>query len=41
MIMLWNLIAMFMLGAVFTMIRLGQEEAHREIEALRREAHAF
>jgi heme exporter protein C len=41
MIMLWNLIAMFMLAAVFTMIRLGQEEAHREIEALRREAHAF
>jgi heme exporter protein C len=41
MVVLCNLIALFMLGAVFTMLRLRQEESQREIEALRREAHAF
>jgi heme exporter protein C len=41
MIMMWNLFAMFMLGAVFTMIRLRQEETQRELDSLRRMAHAF
>jgi hypothetical protein len=39
--MMWNLFAMFMLGAVFTMIRLRQEETQRELDSLRRMAHAF
>jgi heme exporter protein C len=41
MIMMWNLFAMFMMGTVFTMIRLRQEESQREIDSLRRMAHAF
>jgi heme exporter protein C len=41
MVVLWNLIALYMLAAVFTVIRLGQENSQREIYALRREAHAF
>jgi len=40
-ILLFNLIALYMLGAVFSMIRLNQEDAQREIDSLRREAHAF
>jgi heme exporter protein C len=38
---LGNQIALLMLAAVMTMVRLGQEQAQREIYALRREAHAF
>jgi hypothetical protein len=41
MIMMWNLFAMLMLGTVMTMIRLRQEEVQREIDSLRRLAHAF
>ncbi len=41
MILMWNLFAMLMLGAVFTMLRLRQEETQRELDSLRREAHAF
>jgi heme exporter protein C len=40
-IVLCNLIALFMLGVVFTMLRLRQEEFQREIDSLRRLAHAF
>jgi len=35
-----NLLAMFLLYAVLTMIRLRQEHTMREIDFLRREAHA-
>ena len=38
---LGNLFALCMLGAVFTMIRLRQEETQRELDSLRRMAHAF
>lgn len=38
---LGNLLALCMLAAVFTMIRLRQEETQREIDSLRRLAHAF
>jgi heme exporter protein C len=40
-IVLCNLTALFMLGAIFTMIRLRQEETQRELDSLRRLAHAF
>src|SRR5580693_7227648 len=36
-----NLVAMVLLGAVLTIIRLRDEESQREIEAMRRMAHAF
>jgi heme exporter protein C len=38
---LWNLLAMALLGAVLVMIRLRQEETQREIDSLRRYAHAM
>ena len=38
---LWNLVAMVMLGAVLSAVRLRQEEAQREIDSLRRMAHAL
>lgn len=37
----WNLLALLMLCAVLTMVRLRQEETQREVDSLRREAHAF
>src|SRR5580693_2574612 len=40
-IALWQLLAMVLLGAVLTIIRLRDEESQREIEAMRRMAHAF
>jgi heme exporter protein C len=40
-VMLWNLIAMLLLGTVMTMIRLRQEETQRELDSLRRTAHAI
>jgi heme exporter protein C len=40
-IVLCNLVALYLLAAVFTMLRLRQEEFQREIDALRRLAHAF
>ncbi len=36
-----NLLAMVLLGIVLTVARLRQEEAQREIDSLRRTAHAF
>jgi heme exporter protein C len=41
MVALWNLLAMTLLGAVLTIVRLRQEDAQRELDALRRMAHAF
>lgn len=40
-VMGWNLLAMILFGAVMTMVRLGQEDAQRELDSLRRMAHAF
>ena len=40
-VMLWNLIALLLLGAVMTLIRLRQEESQRELDSLRRMAHAL
>src|SRR5512144_1652946 len=40
MIMLWNLLAIMALCAVMAAVRLRQEEAQREIDSLRRMAHA-
>jgi heme exporter protein C len=37
----WQLLAMILLGAVLTIIRLRDEEAQREIASMRRMAHAF
>jgi heme exporter protein C len=38
---LWNMLAMVLLGTVITAVRLRQEEAQREIDSLRRMAHAL
>jgi heme exporter protein C len=38
---LWNMAAMVALGVVLTAVRYRQEEAQREIDAVRRTAHAF
>jgi heme exporter protein C len=38
---LWNMLAMVLLGTVMTIVRFGQEQAQREIDSLRREAHAL
>jgi heme exporter protein C len=38
--MWWNVLALVMLAAVLVMIRLRQEQEQREIDALRRLAHA-
>jgi len=38
---LWQLLGMVLLGTVLTIIRLRDEESQREIEAMRRMAHAF
>ena len=35
------MLAMFLLGIVLTVVRLRQEESQREIDSLRRTAHAF
>jgi heme exporter protein C len=37
----WNWLAMVLLGTVLTAIRLRQEESQREIDSLRRTAHAM
>ncbi len=37
----WNLVAMMLLGAAMVLIRLRQEEAQRELDAMRRLAHAM
>ncbi|MGD0496888.1 MAG: cytochrome c biogenesis protein CcsA [Bryobacteraceae bacterium] len=38
---LWNMAAMLMLGIVLAAVRYRQEEARREIDSLRRAAHAL
>lgn len=40
-IAVWNFAAMLMLGAVMTAVRLRQEESQRELDYLRRMAHAL
>jgi heme exporter protein C len=37
----WNVLAMLMLGIVMVAVRLRQEDAQREIDSLRRTAHAL
>jgi heme exporter protein C len=38
---LWNMLAMVLLGVMMVMVRLRQEVFQREIDSLRREAHAI
>jgi len=38
---LWNMLAMVLLGVMMVMVRLRQEVYQREIDSLRREAHAI
>src|SRR6476469_7080394 len=40
-IFLWNMLAMALFAVVLSAVRLRQEESQREIDALRRMAHAF
>src|SRR6516164_4718889 len=40
-IVMWNLLALLMVGIVMTAVRLRQEDAQRELDSLRRMAHAF
>jgi heme exporter protein C len=40
-VMGWNLLALMLLGVVLTLVRLRQEELERELDSLRRMAHAF
>src|SRR5947209_8524269 len=40
-IFLWNMLAMVLLGTVLTIVRLRQENAQRELDSLRRMAHAL
>jgi len=37
----WQMLAVLMVGVVFTMVRLRQEQFQREIDSLRRMAHAL
>jgi heme exporter protein C len=39
--LMWNMVAMMLLGVVMVAVRLRQEEAQREIDSLRRMAHAL
>jgi len=41
MVMMWNWLALLMLATVMTAVRLGQEESQREIDYVRRMAHAL
>ncbi len=40
-IFLWQVLAMLLLGTILTILRLRDEESQREIESMRRMAHAF
>ncbi len=40
-IFLWNLLAMVLLGTVMTVVRMRQENIQRELDSLRRTAHAM
>jgi heme exporter protein C len=37
----WNMLAMLMIGIVMVAVRLGQENSQRELDSLRRMAHAL
>ena len=37
----WQMLAVMLVGVVFTMVRLRQEQFQREIDSLRRMAHAL
>ena len=37
----WNMLAVLLVGVVMTMVRLRQEDAQRELDSLRRTAHAL
>jgi heme exporter protein C len=37
----WNLLALLLFAIVLTLLRMRQEEVRRELDALRREAHAI
>jgi hypothetical protein len=37
----WQVLAVMLVGAIFTAVRLRQEEFQREIDSLRRMAHAL
>ncbi len=39
--MMWNLVALLLLGSAMVLIRLRQEETQRELDAMRRMAHAI
>jgi hypothetical protein len=41
MVLLWNWVALLMIGVVMTAIRLGHEQTQREIDYVRRMAHAL
>jgi heme exporter protein C len=41
MLALWQLLAMLLLGAMLTILRVRDEESQREIESIRRMAHSF
>jgi hypothetical protein len=38
---MWNFLAFVCLGIVIAMVRMEQGEMSREIDALRRQAHAY
>ncbi len=40
-VLYWNFLAVLLVGVVLLLVRLRQEEVQREIDALRREAHAI
>jgi heme exporter protein C len=40
-VFMWNMLAMLLIGTVFVALRLRQEETQREIDSLRRMAHAL
>ena len=40
-VLYWNALAVLLVGVVMVLIRLRQEQVEREIDALRREAHAL
>ena len=40
-VFLWNMLVMVLLGIVLTVVRVRQEDAQRELDSLRRTAHAM
>jgi heme exporter protein C len=41
MVLLWNWVALLMLAVIMTIVRLGHEQTQREIDYVRRMAHAL